>query len=111
MHSQVSVVKNPNQTDSMEDFRTFINGVLQKGKSNPLELTKTSISLLKSLPAAREAIFEYFCTVFDSAAKNYIIRIEVKRPVINNTLILTAVIRRLKLRQEKSHHRRSTTKL
>lgn len=64
--------------DYMQDLKLFINGVKKKStKSNPLELTKVALSLLKNLPSTRDAVLDFFCINFDTAAQNYIIRIEV----------------------------------
>lgn len=61
----------------MEELSAFISGTTKRTSCSPLELTKTSLTLLKSLPATRDAVFEYFCTVFDNASQNYITRLEV----------------------------------
>lgn len=64
------------EKDILSELTNFINGATQTVKTNPLDLSKTALNLLKTLPTAREAILEYFCTVFDVAVKNYIICIE-----------------------------------
>lgn len=69
---------NKNVQDFMQDMRSFINGAKKKSKSNPLELTKVALSLLKNLPATRDAVLDFFCINFDTAAQNYIVRIEVR---------------------------------
>lgn len=68
--------KTHNQPDILTELNTFILGATQNSKSNPLDLSKTALFLLKNLPAARDAILEYFCNLFDIAVSNYIKRIE-----------------------------------
>lgn len=78
MQSQFASIRSASQQDITDELHSFIAGTTTRSiKSNPLDLTKTAVSLLKTLPATREAVFEYFCTVFDSATQNYITRIEV----------------------------------
>lgn len=77
MLSQFAGIRHTSQQDVTEELRCFIAGNTRSTKSNPLELTKTAVSLLKTLPATRDAVFEYFCTVFDNATQNYITRLEV----------------------------------
>lgn len=64
------------QADILTELNTFIIGATQNQASNPIDLSKTAIYLLKNLPAARDAILEYFCNLFDVAVNNYIVRIE-----------------------------------
>lgn len=74
----MSVVNNKNlqQPDILSELNSFIIGVSQSSKSNPVNLSKNALFLLKNLPAARDAVLEYFCNVFDAAASNYIKRYE-----------------------------------
>lgn len=78
MLAQSSTIRNNQpQHDLMEDFRLFIAGTtVNAGRCNPLELTRAALTLLKALPATRDAVFQYFCGVFDNAAQNYILRLE-----------------------------------
>lgn len=75
--SQSTVMRNTPQQDLMNELRFFIKGASKKEKCNPIDLTKSSLTLLKCLPASRVAVFEYFSKVFDKAALNYIDAIEV----------------------------------
>lgn len=68
---------NKSSSDFMQDLKLFINGTKKKSKSNSLELTKTALGLLKNLPATRDAVLDFFCANFDTAAQNYILRLEV----------------------------------
>lgn len=65
-------------SDILSELRNFIAGTTRSTKYNELELIKTALSLLKTLPASRDAVLEYFCTVFDEAVKKYVALIEVK---------------------------------
>lgn len=76
---QLGLPRSSSQTDVLLELKTFIAGATQATKCIQLELTKSALRLLKTLPAAREAVLEYFCTVFRNAASNYIARIEVTR--------------------------------
>lgn len=49
------------------DLNSFIYGVSRRNFQNAPELTKTGILLLKSFPAARDAVLEYFAMVFHEA--------------------------------------------
>lgn len=73
-----AVVRNMPQQDLMKELRFFLKGASKREKCNPVDLTKSSLTLLKCLPASRVAVFEYFSKVFDKAALNYITAIEVK---------------------------------
>lgn len=49
------------------DLNSFIYGVSRRNFQNAPDLTKIGISLLKSFPAARDAVLEYFAMVFHDA--------------------------------------------
>jgi len=72
-----SVIKCVRPEDLMTELRTFVAGATRPVKTNPLELARTALSILKTLPAARDAVLEYFCTLFDSAVSKYVTQIEV----------------------------------
>ncbi|XP_069703249.1 integrator complex subunit 5 isoform X2 [Periplaneta americana] len=74
--SGTSVIKTVPPQDLMSDLRTFVAGATRPVKTNPLELARTALSILKTLPAARDAVLEYFCTLFDSAVSKYVTQIE-----------------------------------
>lgn len=73
-----TVMRSTPQQDLVNEMRFFIRGVTNIEKSNLIDLTKCALLLLKSLPATRNAIFEYFSKVFTNAAFNYIEAIEVR---------------------------------
>ncbi|XP_022918107.2 integrator complex subunit 5 [Onthophagus taurus] len=75
MIPQQTLLKPP-QYDLMNDFRNFIRGATKTGKCNPLDLTKIALSLLRNLPASRDAVLMHFSSVFDRAAENYIVATE-----------------------------------
>ncbi|KAI4461984.1 integrator complex subunit 5 [Holotrichia oblita] len=77
MVSQQTRFRNTTQQDVLSDLKVFVDGVTKQVKCNPLDLTKTALSILKSLPAARDAVLSYFCSVFDKASENYVCAIEV----------------------------------
>lgn len=61
MNSQIK------STSLSADLNNFIYGVSRRNFQNAPELTKIGISLLKSFPAARDAVLEYFAMVFHDA--------------------------------------------
>lgn len=61
----------------LNELKIFIAGTTRSSKFNELELTKTALNLLKTLPASRDAVLEYFCSIFDAAVKKYVALIEV----------------------------------
>lgn len=77
MVPQQTIFRNTTQQNSLNDLKVFIDGVTKQVKCNPLDLTRTALTILKSLPAARDAVLSYFCSVFDKASENYVCAIEV----------------------------------
>ncbi|KAF5290000.1 hypothetical protein FQR65_LT11666 [Abscondita terminalis] len=71
-----TTIRNIQQADILFELKSFIGGATQTPKQNHFDLTKAALSLLKTLPAARDAVLEYFCTVFNTATQNFIVRIE-----------------------------------
>lgn len=64
--------------DILADVRRFISGAARPSHStNTLELTRTGLSLLKNVPAARDAVLEYLCNVFSVAVNKHVRQIEV----------------------------------
>lgn len=63
--------------DSLSELRTFIAGASRVSDINQLNLVRTAISLLKTLPAANEAVLEYFCSVFHNYVARYLSLLEV----------------------------------
>jgi Integrator complex subunit 5 N-terminus len=63
--------------DLMQELRNFLSGSRVGPKANHVELTRTALNLLKSLPAARYAVLEYFCTVLDISVARYVSQLEV----------------------------------
>ncbi|KAI5744171.1 hypothetical protein M8J77_026364 [Diaphorina citri] len=59
------------QRDIQQELLKFIGGA-SKYRSNPLELTKTALYLLKSLPSARDAVLEFFNKMFDWSLERHI---------------------------------------
>lgn len=54
-------------TSLSNDLNNFIYGVSRRNFQNSPELTKIATSLLKTFPAARDAVLEYFAMVFHDA--------------------------------------------
>lgn len=68
--------RNINQPNILAELNAFVTGATQASTLHSLDLSKNAIFLLKNVPAARDAILEYFCNLFDNAVGNYITRIE-----------------------------------
>jgi hypothetical protein len=62
------------QRDIQQELLKFISGA-SKYRSNPLELTKTALFLLKSLPSARDAVLEFFNKMFDWSLERHIAQV------------------------------------
>ncbi|KAG5330161.1 INT5 protein, partial [Acromyrmex heyeri] len=63
--------------DILTEVRKFISGAIRPAHStNTQDVTRTALSLLKNVPAAREAVLEYFCNVFFVAVTKYVRQIE-----------------------------------
>ncbi|KAK9890861.1 hypothetical protein WA026_012206 [Henosepilachna vigintioctopunctata] len=76
MISHHGIVKTASRQDLMNDIHTFLINVQKLEQCNLIELTKVALTLLKSLPATRNAIFEYFSKIFMLASSKYIDGIE-----------------------------------
>lgn len=62
------------QRDIQQELLKFISGA-SKYRSNPLELTKTALFLLKSLPSSRDAVLEFFNKMFDWSLERHIAQV------------------------------------
>lgn len=76
MNPTTSVMLGP---DLMGELRAFINGATRSSRKGHLDigLARVALSLLKTLPASREAVLEYFCFLFDEVVRHYIENVEV----------------------------------
>ncbi|KAG8227424.1 hypothetical protein J437_LFUL000433 [Ladona fulva] len=74
--SGASVIKPVPPQDSLSELRIFVAGATRTVKTNPLELARTALSLLKTLPSTIDAVLEYFCALFDVAVGKYVSQIE-----------------------------------
>ena len=68
---------NGNGQNILSELRTFIAGASRPAETNHANLVKVAVSLLKSLPAAREAALEYFGIVFHNHVSKYLTLLEV----------------------------------
>lgn len=66
-------------SDLMADLRSFIAGATRNTRRAHLDigLARVALSLLKTLPASREAVLEYFCSLFDEVVGRYIENVEI----------------------------------
>ena len=56
--------------DMLLQVRKFLKGLAHDSRSTNHELIKSSVMLLKTLPATRFAVLEYFSSVYDDAVYN-----------------------------------------
>lgn len=64
--------------DILNEVRKFISGAVRPSHSiNTLEITRTALTLLKNVPATRDAVLEYFCSIFFNAVTKHVRQIEV----------------------------------
>lgn len=65
----------------LPELQFFVNCVSKNHRNLPADvstkLVKCSLHLLEHLPASREAVLEYFASVFDVSVGNYIQFVEV----------------------------------
>lgn len=66
--------------DLMKDLRAFIVGAARKTPKGHVDigLARVALSILKTLPASREAVLEYFCSLFDKVVGRYTDNAKVK---------------------------------
>lgn len=83
--TSTSVTESPSKTpkiplsqEILREIRNFVGGATFGSKFSRTELAKSAIFLLKTLPAAREAILEYLCTIFDEAVSLYTHNLELE---------------------------------
>ncbi|XP_076653027.1 integrator complex subunit 5 omd [Halictus rubicundus] len=63
--------------DILAEVRKFISGAVRPTHStSTLDVTRTALSLLRNVPAARDAVLEYFCNVFFVAVTKHVRQIE-----------------------------------
>ncbi|XP_024943698.1 integrator complex subunit 5 [Cephus cinctus] len=79
--------------DISVEVRTFIAGAARFNQStNTIDLARTALSLLKNVPATREAVLEYFCSVFYAAVRKHVRQIESnKSPPVNEESIIAEI--------------------
>lgn len=70
--------------DILTEVRKFISGAIRPShNTNTQDVTRTALSLLKNVPAARDAVLEYFCNVFFVAVTKYVRQIEVYKCAVH----------------------------
>lgn len=70
-----SVIKQLPPKDLRTELRLFIAGA-SKPAGNPLELVRKGFSLLKALPASKDAVLEYFGSFYEKSVSSYIQELE-----------------------------------
>lgn len=64
--------------DILSEVRKFISGAVRPThNTSTLDVTRTALFLLRNVPAARDAVLEYFCNVFFVAVTKHVRQIEV----------------------------------
>ncbi|KAM0729054.1 Integrator complex subunit 5 [Formica fusca] len=69
--------------DILTEVRKFISGAVSRSShsANTQDVTRTALFLLKNVPAARDAVLEYFCNVFFTAVSKYVRQIETNQNI------------------------------
>ncbi|XP_076236302.1 integrator complex subunit 5 omd isoform X2 [Calliopsis andreniformis] len=68
--------------DILAEVRKFISGAVRPThNTSTLDVTRTALSLLRNVPAARDAVLEYFCNVFFAAVTKYFRQIETNQNI------------------------------
>lgn len=77
--------------DILAEVRKFISGAVSRPShsANTQDVTRTALFLLKNVPAARDAVLEYFCSVFFAAVSKYVRQIEVRQHISFTSLTYT----------------------
>lgn len=72
------IQSNPGQADTtLSDLRLFLAGTAgYDSKIKSADVTKAAIRLLKTLPAARDAVLEYMQNLFDNAVNKHIMKLD-----------------------------------
>ena len=65
--------------DILQELNLFLQGVTCKRKVPVDTLAQSALFLLQRVPAARHAVLEHFCYVFDEAAGTYIRQMDTGR--------------------------------
>ncbi|XP_072762301.1 integrator complex subunit 5 [Anoplolepis gracilipes] len=77
--------------DILAEVRKFISGAVSRPShsANTQDVTRTALFLLKNVPAARDAVLEYFCNVFFAAVSKYVRQIETNQnvPIAEESII------------------------
>lgn len=78
--------------DVLAEVRKFISGAVSRSShnANTQDVTRTALVLLKNVPAARDAVLEYFCNVFFAAVSKYVRQIETNQniPIPEESIIM-----------------------
>ncbi|XP_073987068.1 integrator complex subunit 5 omd [Rhodnius prolixus] len=80
-----SVIKQLPPKDLLLELHTFIANVKKPSNGSPSELVRKALSLLKTLPASRDAVFEYLGTVFEKTTLNHMQELENRNKPQNNS--------------------------
>ena len=62
-------------------MRCFVKGSLQEGNLANVDVARSGLYLLKTLPSARSAVMEHLCNVFDAAVKVHLMQKELNKAV------------------------------
>lgn len=73
----MEITINSDSQEILSELRTFISGTTRPTDTNHRNLVRTAVSLMKTLPAARDALLEYYGTVFHHYITKYLSLLEV----------------------------------
>ncbi|XP_014247878.1 integrator complex subunit 5 [Cimex lectularius] len=86
--TSISVIKPVPPKDLRAEISYFIKNASKPQECDMFELTRKALALLQALPSSRDAIFEYFGTIFDQSTFNHMLEIENrgKQPLSSSSL-------------------------
>ncbi|XP_048244995.1 integrator complex subunit 5-like [Haliotis rufescens] len=72
--------------DILNEVNRFLRGASYDSKIGEENLAQSALFLLRTMPAARHAVLEHFCNVFDEAVNNHLLQMELGQSVTDETV-------------------------
>ncbi|XP_023226781.1 integrator complex subunit 5-like [Centruroides sculpturatus] len=68
----------------LQELRTFLNGATHSAKVRNVDVARSAIYLLKTLPAARDAVLEHMYNLFDETVNSYVLKYELEDRLVDS---------------------------
>lgn len=68
----------------LQELRTFLNGATHSAKVRNVDVARSAIYLLKTLPAARDAVLEHMYNLFDETVNSYVLKYELEDRIVDS---------------------------